>query len=291
MKLFLVVLALFAESALAFEQPAFSPLAPASTVASISMLTVQLARTDPATGKFVGIGTTLKIGLFDFLMTPPLTFDLAMPKTSTVPQPIVITALKWTLAGSIDKNIVTDGALPFFQIIEIPEAVPLGAKVGCRYDMPRQGVDLAPLVTEVNALLKSGPVTEDMVYAAMDGKKFKWSPAPGSGWLNCKAGVSGSSLPAHVAVVVLPTAVVLSPDGTSITAPSGTLTTYHGTWSFGAATATGGNALLLNGTHAAGGFGAKLVVANNGMVYTFTADGAWFQWSSTGWSRLAAAPI
>ena len=80
----------------------------------------------------------------------------------------------------------------------------------------------------------------------------------------------------------------LSPDGTTITAPTGALVTTAGTWTFGSATSTGGNAILLNGQSAAGGFGTNLYVLNGGKVYTFTKDSKWFIWSGSYWSQVAA---
>jgi hypothetical protein len=83
----------------------------------------------------------------------------------------------------------------------------------------------------------------------------------------------------------------LSPDGTIITAPTGSLITTAGTWTFGLATSVGGNALLLNGQSAAGGFGTNLYVLNLGKVYTFTKDSKWYLWSGTGWSFQVAGPV
>jgi len=75
---------------------------------------------------------------------------------------------------------------------------------------------------------------------------------------------------------------------TEAVAPSGSLTTPQGTWTFGTATAAGGNALLLNGLNTGGGFGTKLVFTTSGVLYTFTLDGKWFSWTGTGWTQSAA---
>jgi len=71
-------------------------------------------------------------------------------------------------------------------------------------------------------------------------------------------------------------------------APSGSLVTPQGTWTFGTATAAGGNALLLNGVNTGGGFGTKLVFTTAGVLYTFTLDGRWFSWSGTSWASSVA---
>jgi hypothetical protein len=65
------------------------------------------------------------------------------------------------------------------------------------------------------------------------------------------------------------------------------LITTAGTWTFGPATSAGGNAILLNGQSAAGGFGANLYVLNLGKVYTFTKDLKWYLWSGS-WSQVTA---
>ena len=84
-----------------------------------------------------------------------------------------------------------------------------------------------------------------------------------------------------------PPTTTVSPAGSMITAPTGTRTTAAGTWTFGTATSVGGNAILLNGQPAAGGFGAELHVKNLGKLYTFTKDLKWFLWSGI-WNQVAA---
>jgi hypothetical protein len=69
------------------------------------------------------------------------------------------------------------------------------------------------------------------------------------------------------------------------------LITTAGTWTFGAATSWGGNAILLNGQSAAGGFATNLYVLNLGKLYAFTKDSKWYLWSGTGWSQVAAPAI
>jgi len=75
---------------------------------------------------------------------------------------------------------------------------------------------------------------------------------------------------------------------TEAVAPSGSLVTSQGKWTFGTATAAGGDALLLNGLNTGGGFGTKLVFTTAGVLYTFTLDGKWFSWTGTGWTASAA---
>lgn len=84
-------------------------------------------------------------------------------------------------------------------------------------------------------------------------------------------------------------APTLSPDNTTI-AMGGTIVTKDGKWTFGSATANGGNAILLNGSQAAGGFGATLLLLG-GEIYTFTADSKWYHWLGMGWSQMASAPV
>jgi hypothetical protein len=77
----------------------------------------------------------------------------------------------------------------------------------------------------------------------------------------------------------------LSPDGSTITAPTtGSLTTTAGTWTFGSV-ASGGYQILLNGsnTAAAGGSAIKLQVANGGKMYALNNAGTWYIWNN-GWS-------
>lgn len=81
-------------------------------------------------------------------------------------------------------------------------------------------------------------------------------------------------------VVPPPPAPSLSPDGTVIIAPSGSIITSQGTWTFGSATAVGGNALMLNGTTK--GFGHQLYVIGANL-YTFTANSQWYLWNNTTW--------
>lgn len=84
-------------------------------------------------------------------------------------------------------------------------------------------------------------------------------------------------------------ASTLSPDNTTIVV-GGTIVTKDGKWTFGTATANGGNAILLNGSQAAGGFGATLLLLG-GEIYTFTADSKWYHWLGMGWSQMASAPV
>lgn len=80
-------------------------------------------------------------------------------------------------------------------------------------------------------------------------------------------------------------APVVPPIITLITAPTGTLVNGADTWTFGSATSTGGNAILLNGV-ATGGFGKSLQLTN-GKVYTFTAESKWYVWNGN-WAATVA---
>lgn len=83
-----------------------------------------------------------------------------------------------------------------------------------------------------------------------------------------------------------PPAPTTSIDNTMITAPSGSIVTPTDTWTFGPAKSIGGNALLRNGTIAAGGYGNQLLW-KGGVIYTFTLDAKWFKWIGTGWITVA----
>jgi hypothetical protein len=71
----------------------------------------------------------------------------------------------------------------------------------------------------------------------------------------------------------------ISADGTIIMAPSGSLVSAVGTWSFGPAVANtaGEYQIMLNGTQAAGGYGLKLLIANGGTIYALRAT-SWYQY-------------
>ena len=71
----------------------------------------------------------------------------------------------------------------------------------------------------------------------------------------------------------------ISADGTIIMAPSGSLVSAVGTWSFGPAAANrpGAYQIMLNGAQAAGGFGSKLLIANSGTIYALGTT-SWYQY-------------
>jgi len=142
---------------------------------------------------------------------------------------------------------------PLDHLLPTPLLVPPGQPFSCRYDMPLVGY----------------------------------------GELICGVGPA-SALPGATAPAPTPTPTptpIPTPTPTTATtaiAPSGSLVTPQGTWTFGTATAAGGNALLLNGINTGGGFGTKLVFTTAGVLYTFTLDGRWFSWTGTGWTQSAA---
>jgi hypothetical protein len=80
------------------------------------------------------------------------------------------------------------------------------------------------------------------------------------------------------------TITAISPDGTTITAPSGSLVSAAGTWSFGPAVANkaGQYEIMLNGTQAAGGAESQLLIANNGTIYARSAITWWQHIPTTG---------
>jgi hypothetical protein len=78
-----------------------------------------------------------------------------------------------------------------------------------------------------------------------------------------------------------------SPDGSTLTTiGTGTLVTAAGTWSLGTATCFGANAVLLNGSQAAGGCGKELLVDQGGNVFVADANGNWWEWINGGWTSL-----
>lgn len=94
---------------------------------------------------------------------------------------------------------------------------------------------------------------------------------------------------APVPPVVTPPPVVPPPSVTTVSAPAGTLTdAAGGIWTFGAATSSGGNVIVLNGT-ATTGFGKQLTLSG-GKVYTLTLQNTWFVWTGTNWLSQATAP-
>jgi len=99
------------------------------------------------------------------------------------------------------------------------------------------------------------------------------------------------------APVPAPTPVPAPAPNVTITAPSGVVISPVGTWTFGTATrpdccysvTSGGNAIMLNGVHAGGGYGVNLTLAA-GEIYTFNPFSLkWFRWAGTAWV-VSAAP-
>src|SRR4051794_38202498 len=64
----------------------------------------------------------------------------------------------------------------------------------------------------------------------------------------------------------------------------GSLVTSVGTWTFSAATGSGGNLILLNGQSAAGGSAVELEVANQGNLYADNTGGQWWRWNGSRWT-------
>jgi hypothetical protein len=60
------------------------------------------------------------------------------------------------------------------------------------------------------------------------------------------------------------------------------LVTSAGTWTFGTAADSYGNAILLNGASAGNGFSQELEVANQGQLYA-ESGGQWWDWNGSGW--------
>jgi hypothetical protein len=81
----------------------------------------------------------------------------------------------------------------------------------------------------------------------------------------------------------------ISPDGTAIMAPSGSLVSAAGTWSFGPAVSNkpGIYEIMLNGTQAAGGSGSQLLIANGGTIYALGSTTWWQYIPATGSAKAS----
>ena len=89
----------------------------------------------------------------------------------------------------------------------------------------------------------------------------------------------------------------ISPDGTIITAPTGSLVTSAGTWTFGPNQQpgeTGQYQILLNGRTAwpnGEGYAARMEVANGGVLYTYNSYvNGWWIWTGSAWASSSAPP-
>jgi hypothetical protein len=87
-----------------------------------------------------------------------------------------------------------------------------------------------------------------------------------------------------------------SSDGTTITAPNGSLTAAdNSVWTWGSAAPQSGQYYILrNGISADGGYAAVMEVANSGQIYAENTDlGSWFEWNGSNWPSSSApgAPI
>jgi Collagen triple helix repeat (20 copies) len=105
-------------------------------------------------------------------------------------------------------------------------------------------------------------------------------------WSQWKPGTStfaSSPAPAGGACAQSP----YSLDGSTLTTiGTGTLVTAAGTWSLGTTTCFGSNAILLNGSQAGGGCGKKLLVDQDGNMFTADVNNNWWKWNGSGWNNL-----
>jgi hypothetical protein len=106
----------------------------------------------------------------------------------------------------------------------------------------------------------------------LNGTWWKWL---GSGWSSVGATQPGGT------PTVSPTPLPASPDGTMVpqVAPQ-IVDSLGGTWTIG-----GGQAILLNGALASGGYGTKILWSSS-KVYVFGLNGTWWQWSGSGWNNI-----
>ena len=107
-----------------------------------------------------------------------------------------------------------------------------------------------------------------------DNAQGQWWQWTSSGW-NSATNPNGSTPPG------------ISPDGTTLTpGQSGNLVTSAGTWTFGTATDSYGNAILLNGASAGNGYSQELEVDNQGQMYA-ESGGQWWAWNGAGWTSTS----
>src|SRR5262249_26502935 len=81
-------------------------------------------------------------------------------------------------------------------------------------------------------------------------------------------------------------------DGSMLIAPATgkSLVTSQGVWTFGTATAPGGNRILLNGAPAANEYGHELLVDEGGKMFKLTLLARWYEWTGTSWLGLSGPP-
>lgn len=84
---------------------------------------------------------------------------------------------------------------------------------------------------------------------------------------------------AALLLLATPALAQTSPDGTTITAPTGTVVTTVGTWSWGGQVPPWGYQILLN-TNAINGAAGTLEVANGGQLFALNSAGSWFVWQN-----------
>jgi hypothetical protein len=106
------------------------------------------------------------------------------------------------------------------------------------------------------------------------GEWSQWSPTTSTFVAATSPGVPCASSP-------------YSADGSTLTTVgTGSLVTAAGTWSLGTTTCFGSNAVLLNGSQAAGGCGKELLVDQGGNMFTADANGYWWKWVNGQWTYL-----
>ena len=155
-----------------------------------------------------------------------------------------------------------------------------------QYDIMLNGVWLYPGYGAVLEVANGGQIyNQNTIAGAISNyPPTFWQTWNGSTWVN------------------VPAPSALSPDGSIITAPSGSLVTAAGTWTFGPTPpgnyyTTGQYETMLNGTWVGWGYGTKLEIANGGQLYNQnTVAGAisqfgpefWQVWNGSAWVDTAA---
>ena len=71
-----------------------------------------------------------------------------------------------------------------------------------------------------------------------------------------------------------------SPDGTQVPNVSQIVDSWGSVWTIG-----WGQAILLNGSQAAGGYGSK-ILWSGGVIYVYGTTSTWYRWTGSGWINI-----
>src|SRR5436190_187985 len=94
--------------------------------------------------------------------------------------------------------------------------------------------------------------------------------------------VCGFVLAAAVELIAASPASGQSPDGSMVPVASQIVDGQGAVWAIG-----GGQSILRDGAHAAGGYGSE-ILWSGGVVYVLGTDNNWWRWLGSGWTNLGA---